>query len=42
MNNFYVPNITVVIFNRAIYTQETGQEEGWKFKNRRFGLGRVV
>jgi hypothetical protein len=42
MNNFYVPNVTVVIFDRAIYTQETGKEEGWKFKNRRFGLGRVV
>jgi hypothetical protein len=42
MNNFYIPNITVVIFKRAIYTRETGKEEGWKFKNRRFGLGRVV
>jgi hypothetical protein len=42
MNNFYVPNVTVVIFDRAIYTRETGKKEGWKFKNRRFGLGRVV
>jgi hypothetical protein len=33
INNFYVPNVTVVIFNRAIYTRETGKEEGWKFKN---------
>jgi hypothetical protein len=41
-NNFYVPNVTVVIFDRAIYTRETGKEEGWKLKNRRFGLGRVV
>jgi hypothetical protein len=42
MNTFYVANVTVVIFDRAIYTRETGKEEGWKFKNRRFGLGRVV
>jgi hypothetical protein len=42
MNTFYVPNVTVMIFDRAIYTRETGKEEGWKFKNRRFGLGRVV
>jgi hypothetical protein len=42
MNNFYVPNVTMVNFDRAIYTGETGKEKGWKFKNRRFGLGRVV
>jgi hypothetical protein len=32
MNNFYVPNVTVVIFDRAIYTRETGKEEGWILK----------
>jgi hypothetical protein len=39
MNSFYVANDTVVIFDRAIRTRETGKEEGWNFKNRRFGLG---
>jgi hypothetical protein len=28
MNSFYVANDTVVIFDRAIYTRETGKEEG--------------
>jgi hypothetical protein len=28
MNTFYVPNVTVVIFDRAIYTRETGKEKG--------------
>jgi hypothetical protein len=42
MNSFYVANDTVVIFDRAIFTRETGKEEGWKLKNRRFGLGRVI
>jgi hypothetical protein len=32
MNNFYVPNVTVVIFDRAICTRETGKEEGWILK----------
>jgi hypothetical protein len=32
MNSFYVANDTVVIFDRAIYTQETGNEEGWILK----------
>jgi hypothetical protein len=32
MNSFYVANDTVVIFNRAIYTRETGKEEGWILK----------
>jgi hypothetical protein len=42
MNSFYVANDTVVIFDRAIFTGETGKEEGWKFKNCRSGLGRLV
>jgi hypothetical protein len=37
MNSFYVANDTVVIFDRAIFTRETGKEEGWNFKNCRFG-----
>jgi hypothetical protein len=32
MNSFYVANDTVVIFDRAIYTRETGKEEGWILK----------
>jgi hypothetical protein len=32
MHSFYVPNGTVVIFDRAIYTRETGKEEGWILK----------
>jgi hypothetical protein len=32
MNNFYVPIVTVVIFDRAIYTGETRKEEGWILK----------
>jgi hypothetical protein len=28
MHSFYVPNDTVVIFERVIYTQETGREDG--------------
>jgi hypothetical protein len=39
VNIFYVPNNTVVIFDCAIFTRETRKEEGWNFKNRRFGLG---
>jgi hypothetical protein len=42
MNSFDVANDMVVIFDRAIFTGETGKEEGWKFRNRRFGLGRIV
>jgi hypothetical protein len=30
--SLYVPNDTVVIFDRAIYTRETGKEEGWILK----------
>jgi hypothetical protein len=33
MHIFYVPNDTVVIFDRAIYTRETGKEEGWILKS---------
>jgi hypothetical protein len=32
MNSFYVANDTVVIFDRANYTRETGKEEGWILK----------
>jgi hypothetical protein len=32
MNNFYVLNVMVVMFDRAIYTRETGKEEGWILK----------
>jgi preprotein translocase subunit SecF len=32
MNSFYVVNDTVVIFDRAIYTRETGKEEGLVLK----------
>jgi hypothetical protein len=32
MHSFYVANDTVVIFDRAIYTRETGKEEGWILK----------
>jgi hypothetical protein len=32
MNTFYVANDTVVIFDRAIYTRESGKEEGWILK----------
>jgi hypothetical protein len=39
MNILYVPNDTVVIFDREIFTRETGKEEGCNFKSRRFGLG---
>jgi hypothetical protein len=42
INSFYVANNTVVIFDRAIFTRETGKEEGWNIKNRRIGLDRLV
>jgi hypothetical protein len=32
MNSLCVANDTVVIFDRAIYTRETGKEEGWILK----------
>jgi hypothetical protein len=32
MHSFYVPSDTVVIFDRAICTRETGKEEGWILK----------
>jgi hypothetical protein len=42
INSFYVANDTVVIFDRAIFTRETGKEEGWNIKNHRIGLDRLV
>jgi hypothetical protein len=32
MNSCYVANDAVVISDRAIYTRETGKEEGWILK----------
>jgi hypothetical protein len=42
MNNFYVANDMVVISIALFSPERPGKEEGWNFKNCRFGRGRLV